>query len=85
MEDSDGSQYYSDGNQGFLKGQITVVSGPDGVKDLFTVLKGSDRQGGSECHWVVEGSLVFRSPYWVLMVNKWSRLVLYVPYEAPGR
>ena len=46
---SDGSQYYWDGNQGFWKGQIAVLSGPDGAKDLFTVLKGPDRQGGSEC------------------------------------
>ena len=85
LEDSDGSQYYWDGNQGFWKGQIAVLSGPDDAKDLFTVLKGPDQQGGSECHWVVEGSLVFRAPYWVLMVHKWSRLVLYDPYGAQER
>ena len=50
LEDSDGSQYYWYGNQGIWKGQIDVLSGPDGATDLLTVLKGSDRQGGSECH-----------------------------------
>ena len=33
---------------------------------------------------VVEGSMVFRAPYWVLMVHKCSILVLYDPYEASG-
>ena len=80
--DSDGSR---NGNQGFWKGQISVLSGPDDAKDLLTVLKGSDQQGGSECQWVIEGSLVWRAPYWVLMVHKSSILVLYVPYEEPGR
>ena len=56
LRHSDGSQYYWDGNQGFWKGQIVVLGGPDGGIDLFTVLKGPDRQGGSECPWVVEGS-----------------------------
>ena len=58
------------------------MSGPDGAKDLLTILKGPDRQVGSECHWVVEDSLVFIAPYLVLMVHKWSILVLYGPYEA---
>ena len=80
--DSDGSQYYWDGNQVFWKGQNAAVGGPDGATDLLTILKGPDRQGGSECRLVVEGSLVFRAPYWVW---KWSRLVLYDHYEAPGR
>ena len=53
--DSLGSQYYWDGNQGFWKGQIAVLNGPYVAKDLFTVLKVLDRQGGSECPWVVEG------------------------------
>ena len=61
------------------------MSGPDGAKDLFTVVKGPDRQGGLECLWNVEGSWVFRAPYWVLMDHKWSMLVLYDPYKAPGR
>ena len=30
----------------------------------------SDRQGGSECHLVVKGSLVFRAPYLVLDASK---------------
>ena len=42
LEDSYGSQYYLDGNQGFWNGQIAVLSGPDGAKDLFTVLKDPD-------------------------------------------
>ena len=50
LEDYDGSQYYWDGNQGIWKGQIDVLSGPDGSTDLLTVLKGSDRQGASERH-----------------------------------
>ena len=53
--DSDGSQYYWDGNEGFWKGQIAVLSGPDGANDLSTVLKGPDQQGGSECHWGFTG------------------------------
>ena len=57
------------------------MSDSDSAKDLFTVLKGPDRHGGSEYPWVVEGSMVFRAPYWVLMVHKWSILVLYDPYE----
>ena len=80
-----GSRYYWDGNQVFWKGQIAVLSGPDGEKDLLTVLKSPDPQGGSESHWFVEGSLIFKAPYLGLVVLKWSRLVLYDPYEAPGR
>ena len=56
--DSDWSQYYWDGNQGFWKGQIAVLSGPDGAKDLLTILKGPDRQWGSECHWVVQSPIL---------------------------
>ena len=52
---------------------------------LHLVLKGPDRQGGSECPRVVKGSLVFRATNWILMVHKWSILVLYDPYKAPGR
>ena len=29
---------------------VECRTGPDGAKDLLTVLKGPDRQGGSECH-----------------------------------
>ena len=36
-----------DGNQGFRKGKIVVLSGRDGAQDLFTVVKDPDRQGGS--------------------------------------
>ena len=43
LGDSDGSHYYWDGNHGFWKRQIAVLSGPDGAKDLLTVLKGPDR------------------------------------------
>ena len=68
-----------------LKRPNCNFSGPDEAKDLLTFHRGPDQQGCSECHRVVEGSLVFRAPYWVLMVHKWSRLVLYDPYEAPGR
>ena len=60
--DSDGSQYNWDGNHGFWKRQIAVLSGPDGAKDLLTILKGPDCQWGSECQWVVEGSLGVQSP-----------------------
>ena len=42
-----GFKYFWDGYQGFWKGQIVVLSGPDGAKDLFTVVKDPDRQGGS--------------------------------------
>ena len=38
--------------------QIAVMSGPDGAKELLTILKVPDRQGGLDCQWVVEGSLV---------------------------
>ena len=61
--DSDGCQYYLISNHGSRKRQIAVLSGTDGAKHLLTVLKGPDRHGGSECHCVVEGSLVFRVPY----------------------
>ena len=54
---SDGSQYdWYYNNQGFWKSKIAVLSGPDGAKDLLTILKGSDWQGGSECDWVAEVS-----------------------------
>ena len=49
--DSERYQYYWK----VLKSQIAVFSGPEGATDLFTVLKGPDQQGGSECPWVVEG------------------------------
>ena len=32
-----------------IKGSKKVLSCPDGAKDLFTILKGCDRQEGSEC------------------------------------
>ena len=57
LEDSDGSQYYWDGNQGFLKGQIAVLSGSDGAKVLLTVLNGLDCHGRSEFHRVVESTI----------------------------
>ena len=62
------------------KGQIAIWRCPDGAKDLLIVLK-----GGSKCHRVVEVSLVFRALYWVPMVHKCSRLVLFGPYEASGK
>ena len=34
---------------GSEKVKINFVSGPDGAKDLSTILTGPDRQGGSEC------------------------------------
>ena len=80
-----GRHYYWDGNHVFWKCQIAVLSSPDGEKDLLPVPKGPDRQGGSEYHWVVEGSLVCRATHWIMMVHKWSRLVLYDPYGAPER
>ena len=82
MYGSDGSQYTGDSNHGLWRDKISVLSCPDGANDLLTILKGPDRQVGSECHWVVEGSLVFIAPFLVLMVHKWSILVLYGPYEA---
>ena len=62
LGDSDGSQYDWYGNQGFWKSQIAGLSGPDGAKGLLAVFKGSDQQGGSEFHWVIEGSLGVRTP-----------------------
>ena len=62
LGDSDGSQHYSNGNQVFWKSQMAVLSGPDGAKGLLAVFKGSDQQGGSEFHWVIEGSLGVRTP-----------------------
>ena len=58
----DGSQHYLNGNQVFWKSQMAVLSGPVGAKSLLAVFKGSDQQGGSEFHWVIEGSLGVWTP-----------------------